>query len=255
MNDFIEARRASFRSVGDEYDRVRPQYPEAAVEWIAGFDSGVVIDVGCGPGKLTMQLAELGHQVVGIDPSRKMLEGMTARHLPAICGTAEAIPLNDACADLVTVAQAFHWFNHELAVPEMRRVLREKGRVGLLWHLRDESVDWVRSLSRIIGTEDAMSETSVGGDDFEADIVTKLEYDGSFGSIETEVFDYQQELSEEGLVDLVRSRSYVAIIADEEREEILGAVRQLCSEHSQLKGREILYMPYKTRAFRARARA
>lgn len=251
----IDERRASFRSVGDEYERVRPQYPRAAVTWIAGGEPGVVVDLGCGPGKLTSQLAEMGHTVVGVDPSLRMLKSMRAKRLPAVCGAAEAIPLRDACADLVTAAQAFHWFDHVRAVPEMRRVARTEGRIGLLWNFRDERVEWVASLRRLIGTEDVMPGKEGATEDFHADVVAKLEHDGAFGSVERKVFAYEQELTEDGLVDLVGSRSYVAILDQEDREEVLSNVRQLCRRHPQLRDATTFTLPYVTTAFRAKARS
>lgn len=250
----ITARRASFRDAGEEYDRVRPQYPEAAITWAIGRTRGFVVDVGCGTGKLTSQLAALGHSVVGVDPSMAMLKGMNPKGLAAISALAEALPLRTASADAISAAQAFHWFAYEQAVPEMGRVLRPNGRVGLLWNLRDEDVDWVASLSRIIGSEDAMSSTLGPTDDFEADVTMKLQYGGTFEAVESESFKYEQELTEEGLVDLVRSRSYVAILPDEERNEVISNVHQLCREHPQLRGQRAFRLPYITRAFRARPR-
>ena len=252
MTDLVDARRASFKSVGDEYERARPQYPLEAVQWIAG-EPGLAIDLGCGPGKLTTQLAQLGYETIGIDPSLKMLHGVQSKPIAAVCAKAEEIPLRSAAADLVTAAQAFHWFDYERAIPEMRRILKPGGRVGLLWNLRDESVDWVRSLSRIIGSEDAMSHTLGPTDDFERDVVRKLRHGGAFEAVDSKRFRHEQKLTEQGLVDLVRSRSYVAILDTPARDEIISSVRQLCREHPQLKGQESFGLPYITRAFRARA--
>jgi SAM-dependent methyltransferase len=251
--EVLAARRASFLSAGSDYDRTRPGYPRDGVVWAVGDEPKTIVDLGCGPGKLAAQLAALGHGVIGIDPSRKMLERMTARALLAACGVAEAIPLKSDFADVVTAGQAFHWFDHESAVPEMRRVLRRGGRVGLFWNLRDESVEWVRELSEIIGSEDAMATTLGERDDLEADVEAKLTDDSLFESVEHEVFPHQQELTEEALLGLVRSRSYVAILSDEKRDEVLNSVRRLCREHPQLSGRQSFTMPYKTRVFRARA--
>lgn len=157
----LDARRAAFLSPGD-YDRVRPGYPVEAIHWMVGDEPKDVVDLGCGPGKLTASLAEFGHRVVGIDPSMAMLAGMRTRGLRAICGRAEAIPLQNGCTDVVTAATAFHWFDAERAVPEMRRVLRDTGLVGLITNIRDENVPWIKALSEIIGSETAMAAT-LGG--------------------------------------------------------------------------------------------
>jgi SAM-dependent methyltransferase len=176
---------------------------------------------------------------------------MRSKGLPAVAATAEAIPLRSECAGVATAAQAFHWFEPGKAVPEMRRVVRPDGRVVLVWNFRDETVEWVRQLSAIIGSEDAMVATIGGQDEFEMEIRSQLLEGGHFGSVEHKVFPHDQQIDEEGLLGLVRSRSYVAILPDPEKEQLLARVRRLCSEHPALVGRATFHMPYRTRVFRA----
>lgn len=103
-------------------------------------------------------------------------------------GMAERLPFADACVDLVTAATAFHWFGASLAVPEMRRVLKPGGAVGLATNVRDESVDWVRALSEIVGSETAMMATLGGAEGMPAEFVAKLERGGHFTGTEHQVF-------------------------------------------------------------------
>lgn len=248
--DDVDARRASFLSVTDDYERTRPQYPDEAIGRAVGPPAKTILDLGCGPGKLTAQLAALGHAVSGLDPSPTMLAGMRAKGLPAVCGRAERVPILDAALDVVTAAQAFHWFDHELAVPEMRRVLKDGGRACLFWNLREESVDWVRRLSEIIGSEDAMGATLGDPNEFHIDVASVLARDGAFDSVEVRAFPYEQRLTEEGLVGLVRSRSYVAILADDERGRLLDDVRRLFKATTGTTGGEIT-LPYRTVTFLA----
>ncbi len=247
----VAARRASFLTADPSYDEVRPGYADEAVRWIVGSGRRFIIDLGCGPGNLSAQLTALGHAVVGVDASRSMLRGMGAKRLAAVCGNAEAVPLRSGVADVVTAAQAFHW----QVIPEMRRLLRDGGRAGLLWNLRDESVEWVRELSKIIDSQDAMAATLGGSDQFAATISRKLGYGGLFESIEHAAFGHTQELNEDRLVSLVASRSYVAILPEVERAELLSDVRWLCRDHPQLHGRDTFGLPYRTQAFRATASA
>ena len=122
-------RAASFGGVADAYERARPGYPDDAVRWLAGEEPCDVVDLGAGTGKLTRSLVALGHRVTAVEPLEEMLEQL--RHAvpaaTALRGSAEAIPLPDGSADVVTCAQAFHWFDHEVALPEMARVLRPGG--------------------------------------------------------------------------------------------------------------------------------
>lgn len=249
----LDARRASFLTASTDYALTRPGYPIPAIEWVVGRGPKRVIDLGCGPGNLTSLLAELGHIAIGVDPSLEMLRGTVVNRVLTTGGSAEQIPLRTGCADVVTAATAFHWFDHERSVPEMRRILRMPGRVGLFTNFRDESVEWISSLSEIIGSETAMAVTLGGAAGIEQEFTRRLEGTGHFKSTEYRTFDYQQELCEDKLVGLVRSRSYVAILPDGQREELLADVRRLCREHPQLKGRETFSMTYKTHVFRAQA--
>ena len=97
------------------------------------------MDVGAGTGKFARQLVARGLRVTGVEPIAEMREVFKRTvQAEALEGTAEAIPLADETADAVTAAQAFHWFDAERALPELRRVLRPRGGVALIWNVRDE---------------------------------------------------------------------------------------------------------------------
>lgn len=63
-----------------------------------------------------------------------------------VSGTGEAIPLPDASADALFVASAWHWLDESRAIPEIARVVRGGGRLGVLWSSRDRELEWVREL-------------------------------------------------------------------------------------------------------------
>jgi ubiquinone/menaquinone biosynthesis C-methylase UbiE len=130
----------SFGRIASDYDAVRPEYaPEALsrAEEALGLNAGSrVLDLAAGSGKLTRALAGRFAEVVAVEPDDEM-RAVLARRSPEVevlAGTAERIPLPDDSADAVFVGDAFHWFEGEVAVAELVRVLRARGGVALLWN-------------------------------------------------------------------------------------------------------------------------
>jgi ubiquinone/menaquinone biosynthesis C-methylase UbiE len=233
-------RAASFARVADAYERARPGYPADAVLWLAGETSRDVVDLGAGTGKLTRSLTALGHHVVAVEPLGEMLDRLRAAvpGVTAVVGTAESMPLPDASAEVVTCAQAFHWFDHGPALAEIARVLRPAGRIALVWNVRDERVSWVADLS------DAM----VGRTGVDRGAVEPIERSGLYGEVEHATFEHAQEVDREALRALVLSRSFCAVLPDEERAPILGRVDALFDAHA---AGGVLTLPYLVECFRA----
>lgn len=246
--DAHEVRARSFGAVAQAYERARPEYPPGAVTWLAGADPCDVVDLGAGTGKLTRQLVALGHRVTAVEPLPEMRAELE-RSVPgaqARAGSAEEMPLPAGCADVVTVAQAFHWFDQPVALAEIARVLRPGGTLGLVWNMRDASVAWVARLSEMIGPE------RVAATDAEAtDVVATIAGSGLYGAAEEIQFPHAQQLDRAGLQDLVLSRSYCATRPDAEREDVLNHVGALFDEVTT--GGEIV-LPYVTYCSRAARR-
>jgi len=125
------------------YERARPGYPPEAIDFLhelgLGPDSDV-LDLAAGTGKLTRALIAAGARVTAVEPLFAMRQ-MLQQRLPEATvmeGTAEKIPVPDGSMNLVTVAQAFHWFEADAASREIARVLKRGGGLGAIWHVRDE---------------------------------------------------------------------------------------------------------------------
>lgn len=143
MSDLSPTTRFSDRVA--DYVRYRPDYPPALLRWLRdglGVDpSWRVADIGAGTGISSKLFLDAGHDVVAVEPNAAMRQaavewlGGDAR-FSAVDGRAEATTLADASIDLVSAAQAFHWFDQQAVKPEWRRILRPGGRVAVYWNSR-----------------------------------------------------------------------------------------------------------------------
>jgi SAM-dependent methyltransferase len=230
----------SFGLVAEAYDRARPAYPLEAAEWLVGRVPSTVVELGAGTGKFTDRLVELQHDVLATDPSDEMLQHLRLRHpdLRTATAPAEAVPVATRSVDTVVAAQSFHWFDTDKALREAARMLKPEGRIALVWNTRDERVPWVRRLGRIIG-----------GQEQDVDPTDVLVSSKLFGYVEDATFRFWQPLRREGLRDLVRSRSDVAVMDPMARDRLLRKVDELFDEYDR--GPDGLLMPYVTRCFRA----
>jgi SAM-dependent methyltransferase len=147
---------SAFGTAASEYAAHRPDYAQAAVRWALERAPGpAVLDLGAGTGKLTATLLTVGCDVVAVEPDAAMLAELRRAlpAVPALPGSAESIPLPDASVDAVLAGNALHWFDLDVAAPELARVLRPGGVLAGLWNVFDDRVGWVAGLERVSGGE------------------------------------------------------------------------------------------------------
>ncbi|MEH7253315.1 methyltransferase domain-containing protein [Neobacillus niacini] len=126
-----------FGQVAKSYARAREDIPASLMDslFIRGisFDGKKVADIGCGTGALTRKMSMRKANVIGVDPSNELLQQALALnvsknyHIPYVQGTAEETGLQDSQFDMVTVMRAWHWFDREKAIHEIKRILKAKG--------------------------------------------------------------------------------------------------------------------------------
>lgn len=183
-----------------------------------------VVDLGAGTGKLTRLLVPTGARVVAVEPS----EGMRAeleRAVPAaevLDGTAEAVPLEDGAAAAAVAAQAFHWFDGDRALADIARVLAPGGGLGLIWNVREQTVEWVARLADVIEPYRHGVPTYRAGDWKAAFGRTQR-----FGPLQRRSFPFAHETDAATMVDRVASISWVAALPEAERAVVLERVRAL----------------------------
>ena len=121
-----------FGRLSAAYDAARRSFPDATVAFVVRHLAGenpLVLDLACGTGIATRQLAEHGFDVIGCDIDPLMLRYAVARGGAGsrfVIGRAEAIPFRDATFDAVATFCGYHWFAPARALPEMTRVLRAR---------------------------------------------------------------------------------------------------------------------------------
>lgn len=114
-----------FDAGGSAYARFRPAYPADLVAYLSGLAAthDLAVDVGCGNGQLTAQLADTFTNVLGVDPSQEQLaSAMPHPRVRYVRADAEALPVADGAAALVTSAQAAHWFDLPAFFDQVRRI-------------------------------------------------------------------------------------------------------------------------------------
>jgi ubiquinone/menaquinone biosynthesis C-methylase UbiE len=230
---------SSFGAAAVAYAEHRPDYARAAVRWALEPTPGPrVLDLGAGTGKLTATLAALGApgalgalgapgaEVIAVEPNPAMLTELR-RALPtvrALPGSAEAVPLPDASVDAVLAGHALHWFDMDVAGPEMARVLVPGGIMAGLWNVIDNRVDWVAGLERIsgsaaIGPRDTLSSWRAETAD------AHLPNIGQFGSAEQAEFPHGQRRTADSLVATLATKAGLLVMPDQEQEATLGRIR------------------------------
>jgi SAM-dependent methyltransferase len=238
----MDERGRRFGTAAAEYERGRPGYPADAVAWLLEGAGPAVADVGAGTGKLTDAVLATGRTAVAVDPDPGMLERLRARlpHVRTEVGAAERLPLPDAAVDAVVLGQAWHWVDPVAASAEAARVLRPGGRLGLVWNIRDEGVDWVAALTEIMHGSPAERLVAGGG------VVVAA----PFPALEERRFRWARAMSPDEVVAMAASRSHLIALPPAERAEVLERVRGLLAAHPATPGRATVDMPYETVAYR-----
>jgi SAM-dependent methyltransferase len=233
------------------YARARPSYPDAAVDWLVAELGGPdrVVEVGAGTGKFTTRLVERNVAVLAVEPvaaMRDLVAGIGPLVTP-LDATAERLPFEDGVVDALVASQSLHWADVDLALAEFDRVLGPAGAIGLIWNFRDVAVPWQRDLDALLAklrgnaphSRDGRWERAVTASPFE---VTASEW-----------WRWSLTTDEGGVVDRVRSVSYVAALPEDGRRRVDERVLELLHDHG-LNGGGPIPFPYVTEAYVLRRR-
>ena len=244
-----------FSSRVENYVRFRPGYPSAVLDVLrtecALTADSIVADVGSGTGIFSEVLLKNGNAVRGIEPNDEMRQAaerlLTGEaRFTSVKGTAEATTLADGVVDVITAAQAFHWFDRARTREEFRRILKPGGWVALIWNDRQlDTTPFLREYEALLHTF---------GTDYLAvrhrdlDLAQVREFMES-DDVKQSTVESVQSFDYEGVEGRLLSSSYAPEAGHPNHEPMLTALRQIFERHAEDGKAEIRY---DTRVFTGR---
>jgi SAM-dependent methyltransferase len=221
-----------------DYVRYRPGYPRGVLDLLrdeCGLrPESVIADIGSGTGILTKLFLDNGNLVYGIEPNAAMREAgeeFLAAYVKfrSVAATAEATMLLDASVDLVTAAQAYHWFDAPAAQAEFARILRPGGWVAVIWNERKKDLgpfaEQYEQLLRTHGTDYARVSESYP----ESRRMTELFGDGGFRH---RAFANEQMMDFAALRGRLLSSSYAPAAGHPNHGPMLADLRKIFDSHA-----------------------
>ncbi len=225
-----------FTKTIDYYHKYRPKYPQGVIDLLKTEcsldENSEVADVGSGTGIFTEQLLENGCKIHAVEPNKKMRECAeeTLQHYPnfkSVGGTAENLPNPDNSVNVITAAQAFHWFDVRVVRTEFQRVLKQDGWVVLLWNFRDSHASpFMEAYEQLLATYGTDYKTVAAENISESDIERFF----SPNSFQNQSFDNIQELDLQGLKGRLLSTSYTPKPADSNFEPMIHEAEKIFHE-------------------------
>ncbi|KAJ3077619.1 hypothetical protein HK102_005083 [Quaeritorhiza haematococci] len=252
------------------YETFRPSYPPAVLDLLSktilpslsnpsSAQTLSILDLAAGTGKFTRLLLPFNpKRLEAVEPSPTMRSEfmLLVPQVPIHAGTATSIPFEDQSFDLVTVAQAFHWFANDAALTEIHRVLKPNGKLVLVWNLEDsERAAWVRQLREAYQRYEAGSPQYWRGlwrrvfstDETSTGAFSKL----YIPPLKERQIEWMMPCTRDQIWGRILSKSYVAILGEEEHERLKGEVEEILDGedvrwYGDGLGRTVVDYPYTT---------
>lgn len=226
----------SFTGRVDDYAKYRPLYPEQIITLLEnkiGFDqSKDIADIGCGTGKLSRLFLNNGNLVFGVEPNDEMRlksEKLLSKFINFISveGSAETTMLATNSIDVITVGQAFHWFDLKKTKKEFKRILRKDGYVVIAWNERKNNSPVMKAVNKILLSLNQTHEEE------EKNLVDKNLLNTFYGveKAGSSTIPNFQMLDLEGLKGRIRSISYVPDSGNEHN-KIMNYIKDVFNKYN-----------------------
>lgn len=226
-----------FTGMAQEYSAYRPNYPSEYISYLYEknhlSNASKIADIGSGTGILTKLLLDRNIKVIAVEPNddmRKVAEQRLSSYpnFISINGSAENTAIDSHSLDLITVAQAFHWFDVEEFKLECKRILKEDKNVALVWNSRDTTSSLVLENAEICKSYCPLFNGFSGGIED-----TPEKFDAFFknGDYKLEVFDYPIEYTIEQFIGRNLSASYAPKVGDKHYQTFIDELTKLFQKH------------------------
>jgi ubiquinone/menaquinone biosynthesis C-methylase UbiE len=231
-----------FTNRAEHYRKYRPGYPDAVTKLMreeCGLLRGArVADIGAGTGILTRLLLEAGFEVSAVEPNadmRRAAEEDLGQYpaFRAVAAPAEATGLADGAVEAITVAQAFHWFDHAKAGVEFRRILRPGGWMFIIRNHRQAegsalARDFESLMKNTLGEAYAQAAHRDRGESGR-----KIREFFPAGAVRLEEFDNPQTLDWTGLRGRMLSVSYAPAEGEPGHKELIAGLEDIFKKHER----------------------
>lgn len=221
-----------------DYLKYRPSYPAELVDTLIAEcqlnpESGIA-DIGSGTGKLSELLLARNLCVSCIEPNKEMREAAEALldtydGFNSIAGQAEATGLAESSIDLITAAQAYHWFDVDSSRKEFDRVLKPGGRIALIWNQRDTGYSFQREYDEMLRRY-APEYSKVNHRNIKDSDIEEFYHPYQMKKIS---FSYGQKFDLVSLMGRMQSSSYTPKDGTPELDLLVSAAEELFSRHER----------------------
>ena len=235
------------------YIKYRPSYPQVVVDTIISEchpgKMHTVADIGSGTGIFSKLLLERDFNVIGVEPNESMRK--TAEHqlsdyenFSSVDGQSECTNIANSSIDLITAAQAFHWFDGEKTKQEFSRILKPGGYLALIWNQRKVDQPFQKEYDSIL-RKYATDYNSVNHMNISDEDIAGFFYPGKVATFD---FKNSQQLDLIGFLGRMQSSSYTPKVNTREHETLMKVAEDLFRRYA---GNGTITFEYDTRLYLA----
>lgn len=221
----------NFGNLSKQYAVARQDFPLEAIEWFWSFGknrNARILDLGCGTGISTRQIADGGGVIVGCDVDEQMItEAKKANDgLEYLVARAENLPFRNTEFDAITAFSAFHWFANEKALSEIKRVMKPNGIFYVV--NKNDTGDFKKGYKEIIKSvlQQDLPEAKKG---YEPE---KLLKDSGFTDVQVRNFETSEYFNPAQAMQYLQSVSIWNLIPDDIKPITLKLLKDYCRENT-----------------------